>query len=467
MMPIFEPHQAKLTACAITDQAAREAGIGSLPATAVARLLGQRVHGDALFIPYRDSDGLPISGADGVAIARYRVFDMRTDDERGGGKAQRYLSRGGKGNSALYLPHGLAALLDAPCPFLIITEGELKALSATSHHLACAALAGVAMWRADDAPADAPDTVRADIIAIARRARRVIVLADSDARENERVRDEMTAFADALRKQAEVVVVYAEVPCHAAKATPRPVGRPKKGEPDPLPVVKEGKRGLDDWIAQNRHDVAPILRFFHKRMAAEIERLKIVGGGGFLALGYNEGGSVVWAIPRNSIVTVPASAVTNSGVLMEICGAAWCDAAYPGTPGRNGKVNTDFTAIARNIIDQCNLKGVFRDDNVRGAGVWQSDDSDDVIVVNSGLKLWRSDGRHQPRIDGTIYAAYDDLGLDHHHPQATIRDAEEVYEAFTSWRFKRDTDALLMFGWLAHAFLIGAWDWRAHGCRVF
>lgn len=215
---IYDHHLADLRKSGLLDETIALAGITSLPGSVLSKKLGFPAHGDGYAIPYP-----------GIKFARYKIF----------GGEQKYLSHAGAG-VYLYVPANLPE-----SDILVITEGEKKALAACQSGIACVAVGGVDMWSRQDAAERAskcvktqkgevieihPKTVETPVLPelLARcEGKRVVVLADSDAEQNRRVKDAMTLLAQAINHQINV---------DAVKFLACPVG------------TNDAKQGLDDWL---------------------------------------------------------------------------------------------------------------------------------------------------------------------------------------------------------------------------
>lgn len=92
---------------------------------------------DSILIPYHDLDNKPIKDDLGNPAARIRLLKP----PEGGPK---YLSRAGAGLQ-VYIPPGLGPILDA-ARALVITEGELKALSGVQYGLPVIGIQGCSSW---------------------------------------------------------------------------------------------------------------------------------------------------------------------------------------------------------------------------------------------------------------------------------------------------------------------------------
>ena len=86
----------------------------------------------------------PFTAADG----RNGYCRIKPDRPRqSGGKAVKYESPRGQPNQ-IYLPPGVADVLDDPQRELLITEGEKKSLCASQYGFPCVGLVGVFGWKA-------------------------------------------------------------------------------------------------------------------------------------------------------------------------------------------------------------------------------------------------------------------------------------------------------------------------------
>lgn len=256
--------QEKLTSSGIPLPVAEEAGIRFLPAEEAARLLGRDFRKkpcpDAMMIPYHDLDKKSVTDS-GQSYFRIRFHGegIGTLD----GKYQRY-AQSASSDPHAYIPHGLS---DAfwKFPVLIVSEGEFKSLSATTHGIPTVGLGGMQSWSDPEArfmskqgaaarglpvPAlDHESPIHPElwpVIEAAKKAgvRKILVLGDSDGNVKRNMAGKVTEgnlsvesavkkFAKALQWQAGDVEVYLSF-------CPNP--EPEEGEPE------TEKWGLDDWI---------------------------------------------------------------------------------------------------------------------------------------------------------------------------------------------------------------------------
>ena len=459
-LPMYPQHLASLLTRGIAADVAAAAGYQSLSASAgAAELYGSgsesSLPGDAIWIPYRDLDGAPMSGDDSIAYGRLRVLDSSILPP--GQKPMTYRSRQGAG-SRPYLPAGLVGMILGGYRHLTITEGEFKAQSAVAHHIPCAAIAGVTMWGApgtsgpEKGPMSDDTPVHPELIGLAKRFGGCVVLADSDATSNKSVERHMRMLAAAIQKQAGVPCAYMHIPGPAA-----PKSRRKKGEPE----AEVPKIGLDDWIVQERGETAAIVQALAVAFAAAKKRKETVDGpGGFVALGYSGELNYVWSKPRGCLVAIGGAGVTNSGTLLNLAGGEeWCKAAY-GKYNTHGDFTPDWVAMGGAIVADCIAAGEFDPKNVRGAGVWEDGGA---LVVNSSAGLWRSDGAKMERYGhSALYPKHANLGVRGDTPHATSEQVAELVECLKTWTWQSPSDVKLILGWLCYGYLCGAVKWRPH-----
>lgn len=440
----MQHHSKKLIDSAIKEVFAEQAGLESLDATAVKARLGAEysVPGDAISIPFRNLDGSAMLDDDGVPYVVYRVFDVRKDVPAK--DKMRFMMRTGAGRRP-YLPHGLDALLTAgTANMLLVTEGPLKALSAVSHGVATIGIGGVANWAAPgwsgELNEDTP--VMPEILDAARKVGRVISLADSDAVKNPQVRAHMQALASAIQKQAGVIAIY--LCCKTAKD---------------LGVSEDQKIGLDDWI-RIKKGTKDLEGYFDGmlRKAEKRELAKSDAKGGFEALGYSAGGVYhVWSKPLKQVQALTPADLARSTTLMSLASGAWIDAMYPKFNAKGEVVGTDDRKLVADLMAECAEVGLYRESRARAAGVWLEDGH---LVINSDSVFSPT----LPQVDRVtrrhVYIKTRDLGIEVDTPLATVQDCETVLQTFSSFGFKKKSDALMLLGILMLAYVPGALKWR-------
>lgn len=429
-------HIESLAARAIPEAVARACGIESFTEGSIKASLGveHSLGGDGFSIPYI-YNGEECMGDDGVPYARFRIQDERTEkDLPANFKKQKYLQRAGAG----FMPFVPANFVRKA--YLVITEGELKAISACNADIPTIAIAGVDMWYDADARTEG-DKLTTDskvhpvILDMVKNLAAVVVLADSDARSNAHVRQAMSKFCEALRNQSGIAVIYKSVPS----------------------MSKDEKLGLDDWIAKDADDA----RGFIARAVSEAVEVKVIlDQGGYVPLGYQDLDCVIWSRTRKAIIRMTSSHLSSPNNLQSVAGTEWCKVKY-GVPMKDSeKIRVEWDAMSSDIIDSCTEKGFFSDLNTRGAGVWK--DRDGRIVVNA-KNLWCADGGAIDRVSGDfVYQEGLSLGFNAEAQAASVLQIRELLDCLNTWHWKHKSDAVLMLGWIAHGYLCGALDWRTH-----
>jgi len=161
-----------------------------------------------LLIPYLDLEGGPTN------YHRLKATRPREDDK---GKAVKYEAPK-KSTNRLFISPGLKAKLSDTSACLLITEGETKALCASSRGLICLGLAGVWAWTKDD-------QLIPDMSLIEWEDRTVYVAFDSDAATNDHVMTAELALARELTKLgADVRIVRIPPGTSGADGKPTKVG---------------------------------------------------------------------------------------------------------------------------------------------------------------------------------------------------------------------------------------------------
>jgi len=261
--------QQKLEKSGITLGQAVETGIRLMPSEECARFLGKDPRKnpvpDAILIPYHNIDGKPIQD-NGKPYCRSRFrpgSEPEWIDEKGKAHRQKYAQMPGT-NPHVYIPLGLTKALKH-FPVLIITEGEIKALSGTVHGIPTVGLGGIQSWgdpdirffekekaSAHQTPVPGldekspihPELMAAIEAAKAAGVRKILVLGDSDGRVerdatgavtsgNPAVESAVKKLAKAIQWQGGDIEVFRGF-C-------------------PLPASENSddndkKAGLDDWI---------------------------------------------------------------------------------------------------------------------------------------------------------------------------------------------------------------------------
>ena len=217
---LFDHHTEDLKRSGLSDAMIKAMGCESFDANSIQR----RVSGESNAAA---SDGYSIPYPDSASI-RFRLSTEAQSDKV---KPLRYLSPVADAWD-VYVPPGFHTIKS---DFLVITEGEKKAAKAVQEGIPCIALPGVWMWR-DPAvertgKMNAGTPLLPKVIELAK-GRKVLILADSDAKTNQQVKNALTTMARAVSHQTECLAsVYSTCPSVGAK-----------------------KMGLDDWLIESGAD---------------------------------------------------------------------------------------------------------------------------------------------------------------------------------------------------------------------
>lgn len=180
------------------------------------------------------------------------------------------------------------------------------------------------------------------------------------------------------------------------------------------------------------------------------------------------------------IVQVPPR-TCGKGELGLWFGSSWLVEHFPayGKDGEpNGKFNQDNAQTA--LIEDCHAKGLFNPQGkVLGRGAHRPRADEEALALHMGRRVLLAnlpDARGQRSgvvrehaagmvpIAGqeVFFPALDGLPAPADKP-ATTAEAHEVLAMFGRWNWAEPAAApLLLFGWLAQAYVCGALEWRAH-----
>ncbi len=233
-------HLQDLRDSGLSDETILKSGIVSVSKEAAEEYLGYQAMSPCMVFPY-----LPLKGDDPY----YRLKPEKPIYYGSGGK-RKYLARKNGGNR-LYLPpyDDVDAVLDDIEHDLIITEGEKKALKAYQEGYTAIALAGVWSWREKTGSGTGETKAIKELDCFMWAKRTVYIVFDSDAAENEDVKNAENALAKELYKKGARVLIAR------------------------LPSLddEEGKTGLDDYLLMEgfedfdkrlREAIPPASRYF-------------------------------------------------------------------------------------------------------------------------------------------------------------------------------------------------------------
>ena len=329
---------------------------------------------------------------------------------------------------------------------LVIVDSDTKAAAATAAGLESFALTSAYLAAKSTPPA---------LLAALTQYETAIIVDDSNADERPATRDSLKALGASLRAQG-FVCAYTTVPTNMK---PKKRGRPAAADPmaeiDPAVPTSPG---IDGWLAV----VGPavVLGRLQWLVQKESERLAKAKNGGFRALGRCGRSNFLWSRKNDNQYEIINSALASETELQALCGVDWCEAMY-GETDKNGRLRVDYKALASDILRAIEQAGPFSPDAVRGMGVWLDASDESALVVNSKT-IFRSDGAEIDRIGDYVYPAAGDLGVAKDTPRATVQQMHELLKTLRTWNFSRDSDAVMLLGWISLAYLCGALPWRPH-----
>ena len=177
---VLEPHHLEdLRRSGLNDETIRQSGIYTESSQhKLAAMLNRqyaKCRGTSMVIPFRDATG-EISG-----YKRAKPTVPRVDRN---GRAIKYESPSGVDNHA-YFPPGVADRLNDHGCELVITEGEKKSLKATQEGFPAIGLTGVFGWKRGKGT----DKLIRDLECVVWKARAVVIVYDSDLKDNDNVKN--------------------------------------------------------------------------------------------------------------------------------------------------------------------------------------------------------------------------------------------------------------------------------------
>ena len=178
-------------------------------------------------------------------------------------------------------------------------------------------------------------------------------------------------------------------------------------------------------------------------------------------LGISEDGMYMFfPLSSGMIVTLSSAQLANLTYLSRLVpdGNFWT--MHYGFDGeKTSKADIGYYASIE-LINACNLLGVFSDEDSRGVGVWEDDGK---FIVNTGKRIV-GDGIDVPTsvFQGEkIYVSGKGV-IDMKSKPLTTDEARRLYDLNHSLVWKRDCYAKLLSGWLVVSGVGGALDWRPH-----
>lgn len=224
-------HLADLRRSGLTDATIKAAGLRSeSDCVKLAGIINAEFYkksmGSALVFPYFDANGQN-------GYSRIKPDRPRKDHN---GKLVKYEAPRDTPNQ-MYLPPGVADVLQDGGTAIILTEGEKKALAATQEGFPCIGMAGVFGWKPRN-----KEKLNNDLNPVAWKGRKVYIAFDSDIAENENIQDAESRLASQLIDRGAIVRVV-RIPAG-------PVGADGKA----------AKMGLDDLLVAHGPNFKKVMR---------------------------------------------------------------------------------------------------------------------------------------------------------------------------------------------------------------
>ena len=480
-----------------------------------------RVSGAAIEIPYFGIDGQPVLDRK-QPFRRFRLLSPVAGGpkylSRGGSDTHIYVP--GK-LKAMCSPSSELPEDESSDRVLVICEGEKKAERLIKLGIPAAAVAGVTVWadseargsekaksesRGEKAPRLTRNSpVARDIVDLIRdlSITKIVVVFDSDGLP---IDDRAAGISGKFKKLSDGQVclnpdVFLSGKIFAAALMRSCPGVAVSLAFTPHSIADDGtlgRQGIDDWslivdaseiqdfvndAAARARSMTPgevqaeIERIEQERRREEIRRTK-----GFVPLGYSSSADStiyhVWSRHLEVVKSFTDTSLTRKTAFYGAFGAEYCDEIL-GKPIVIQKADEkkgipevvksvfDLDIGQRAVTQSCQAAGRWSPGaSVRGAGVW-SDEQTGGLIVNcaDGLILVRSDGGTESidRVRGRwIYESTDRGGwADDAATPDEIRSIIGVVE--DGWHWSRESDGLLLAGWILAQAYVGALKARPGG----
>lgn len=184
----------------------------------------------------------------------------------------------------------------------------------------------------------------------------------------------------------------------------------------------------------------------------------------FIFLGSKDKFFYLWNEEMQQLETFEQKELLNKSKLQAVFGYNNLCVKFPKYNKSGAVIGYEVDDVAEHIRTSCLKKGLFDEKKILGAGVYINPKNKEKLIINS-YDLWSNDENfNNKRIqDRFIFEKTKDLGILKNQESADYNDIHKTLELIESFKFKRGTqDAVLMFGWLLHQFILGALGWRTH-----
>lgn len=172
----------------------------------------------------------------------------------------------------------------------------------------------------------------------------------------------------------------------------------------------------------------------------------------FQCLGYDHG--TYFYLCKGTRQVLPIKVSDHKGHLIGLAPLNYWERKYP---GRNGP---EWMLAINNLLRECESKGVYNMQNIRGRGAW-FDSGRSVLHFGNKLLV---DGKYHPILNFKSKYVYE-AGMQVEHnigsPLKT-QEANKLLRLIKLFHWKKQLDADLLAGWCVLAPICGAIPWRPH-----
>ncbi len=436
------------------------------------------IHAEGAYtIPYFDLDGNPIKDENREFLRVRLLKPHRNQDAR-------YLSPAGS-SSHIYIPQqfrsALEKGLDDFSRFVVITEGEKKAIAGCKYWVPTLAIPGITMFlNSKGATDEEKQKLLPELRTLLERLRdehkieKVVVLFDSDGEPLKKgdiphSQRDLYAADSSGRYIANQNVHFAAVKLAQKIRESVPGLKVAHGW---VSSAVEGtgknktirKRGLDDFIIDNKAAGGQAYRALIAPMLQKAFAARSQAAGGYLPLGlsHDHNELYIWSLTTDSLVAAKSGDLSKPTYLTGVLGLEYLEFNFSSGVDQTGKAKIDTTRAAMTIADACQKAGFFSpEDRVRGCGVWYDKDVGGLVIARRDA-VTDADGQPIPRMqDGRrhIYVADGKM-----QPPEYMEVPDDYYEELTArlikgirtWPFMTPSGALMVYGWLAAQCFLGA-----------
>lgn len=177
--------------------------------------------------------------------------------------------------------------------------------------------------------------------------------------------------------------------------------------------------------------------------------------------GMSEDGScVLYPKRKKTIMYYPDSLLSRAITIIGMSSKELATECFPLYNEKFEVVGIDTSEAAEFIMQQCESRGIFNDNNIRGIGIFNDKDR---IVINTGSKLIVNE-EEIPYDDFKSKYTYRELGQDviWYQDEATADDINTLMSLCSSLNWGDPLSKILYGGFITQAFLSPLYDWLSH-----